>query len=172
MHSTNGGNSRLAGKAARNCAIGCARRAQTGRRPSQTPIGTQIRLAMIISTTTRSSVIIPRPTAVQTSLSDSASDANIATRQIASATSTSSTAIHPRRCLATVRRNVIHRGGHATAAVPPRNRSHHRPLAENFSSRVRRIRRSIHGSEAVAPAVVSNRNLADQATSGRNSNWS
>ena len=40
-----GGNSRLAGNAARNCATGCARRAQTGRRPSQTPIGTQIRLA-------------------------------------------------------------------------------------------------------------------------------
>ena len=53
MNTTNGGNSRLAGKAARNCASGCARRAQIGRRPSQTPIGTQIRLATIISTTTR-----------------------------------------------------------------------------------------------------------------------
>ena len=38
--------------------------------------------------------------------------------------------------------------------------------------RVRRIIRSTQGSDAVAPAVVSNRNFADQATSGRNSNWS
>ena len=42
MKITNGGNSRLAGNAARNCASGCARRAQMGRSPSQTPIGTQI----------------------------------------------------------------------------------------------------------------------------------
>ena len=44
------GNSTLAGKAARNCATGCTRSAQAGRRPIQTPIGTQIRLASAIST--------------------------------------------------------------------------------------------------------------------------
>ena len=44
--------------------------------------------------------------------------------------------------------------------------------ASRLSSRVRRISRSSQGSAAVAPAVVSKRNLADQATSGRNSNWS
>ena len=33
--------------------MGWARRAQTGRRPSQTPIGTQTRVANAISTTTR-----------------------------------------------------------------------------------------------------------------------
>jgi hypothetical protein len=43
----------LAGKAARNCATGCARRAQVGRKPSHTPIGTQIAVATIISTMTR-----------------------------------------------------------------------------------------------------------------------
>ena len=59
MNSTTGGNSRLAGNAARNCASGCARRAQTGRSPSQTPIGTQSRLASTISTTTRTSVNRP-----------------------------------------------------------------------------------------------------------------
>jgi hypothetical protein len=41
-----------------------------------------------------------------------------------------------------------------------------------LNSRVRRIKRSIQGSAAVAPAVVSKRNFADQATSGRNNNWS
>ena len=47
----------LAGKAARNCASGCTRSAMRGRRPIHTPIGTQIRVASAISTTTRSSVI-------------------------------------------------------------------------------------------------------------------
>ena len=59
MTSTKSGNSRLAGKAARNCASGCTRRAQFGRRPIQTPIGTQIRLASAISTTTRIRVSSP-----------------------------------------------------------------------------------------------------------------
>ena len=35
-------NSRLTGKAARNCAIGCTASAQRGLRPIQTLIGTQI----------------------------------------------------------------------------------------------------------------------------------
>ena len=55
------GNSTLAGKAARNCATGCTRSAQRGRSPIQTPIGTQIRLARAISTSTRSSVSRPEP---------------------------------------------------------------------------------------------------------------
>ena len=53
------GKSTLAGKAARNCATGWTRSATAGRRPIQTPIGTQIRLATAISTTTRSSVTRP-----------------------------------------------------------------------------------------------------------------
>ena len=46
------------------------------------------------------------------------------------------------------------------------------PSPRRLSSRVRRISRSTQGSDAVALAVVSKRNLADQATNGRNSNWS
>ena len=45
---------------------GCARRAQAGRSPSQTPTGTQTSVARIISTTTRTRVIRPRPTASST----------------------------------------------------------------------------------------------------------
>ena len=63
MPKTTTGNSTLAGKAARNCAIGCTRSATAGRNPIHTPIGTQIRLASAISTTTLSSVISPSPKA-------------------------------------------------------------------------------------------------------------
>ena len=72
MATTTTGKSTLAGKAARNWAIGCTRSVQTGRRPIQTPIGTQIRLAMAISTSTRIRVKAPRPKAVSTSCSDRA----------------------------------------------------------------------------------------------------
>jgi hypothetical protein len=53
------GKSRFAGKAARNCATGWTIRASPGRRPTQTPIGTQITLATAISTSTRTSVAVP-----------------------------------------------------------------------------------------------------------------
>ena len=53
MATTKIGKNKLAGNAARNCATGCARRAQVGRRPNHTPTGTQIRVAMTISTITR-----------------------------------------------------------------------------------------------------------------------
>ena len=56
MPMTKIGKNRLAGKAAMNCATGCARRAHTGRSPSQTPIGTQIRDASTIIVTTRAIV--------------------------------------------------------------------------------------------------------------------
>ena len=46
MATTAMGNSTLAGNAARNCANGCTASATRGRKPIQTPIGTQIRLAM------------------------------------------------------------------------------------------------------------------------------
>ena len=55
------GNSTLAGNAARNCASGCTRSAAHGRSPIQTPIGTQITLAMAISTMTRASVRTAEP---------------------------------------------------------------------------------------------------------------
>ncbi len=51
------GKSTLAGKAARNWATGWMRCDQAGRSPIHTPIGTQIRLAMAISTRTRNSVM-------------------------------------------------------------------------------------------------------------------
>ena len=53
------GNSRFAGKAARNCAIGCTMLATRGRMPTATPMGTHTRLASAISTVTRSSVRRP-----------------------------------------------------------------------------------------------------------------
>ena len=59
MAETTIGNSRFAGKAARNCATGCTRLAARGRVPTQTPIGTQMQLAMAISTTTRLRVARP-----------------------------------------------------------------------------------------------------------------
>ena len=65
------GNSTLAGNAARNCATGWTRAAQRGRRPIQTPIGTQTRLASAISTTTRSIVMQARPNTATASLSRS-----------------------------------------------------------------------------------------------------
>ena len=59
MPDTAMGNSRFAGKAASNCAIGCTMLAARGRSPTHTPIGTQTRLASAISTATRSSVRSP-----------------------------------------------------------------------------------------------------------------
>ncbi len=59
MTDTTIGNSRLAGKAARNCATGCTITAALGRVPTQTPIGTQMTLAIAISTMTRASVARP-----------------------------------------------------------------------------------------------------------------
>ncbi len=53
----------MAGKAARNWATGWMRWDHTGRRPIQTPIGTQIRLAMAIRMRTRASVRKPSPNA-------------------------------------------------------------------------------------------------------------
>src|ERR1700691_5983238 len=49
-------NSRLTGKAARNCAKGCTASAQRGRKPTQTLIGTQTIVAHAMRTTTRSNV--------------------------------------------------------------------------------------------------------------------
>jgi hypothetical protein len=46
MATTNTGNSRLAGKAARNCASGWTFSAKRDRRPTSTPIGTQIKEAI------------------------------------------------------------------------------------------------------------------------------
>ena len=56
MAMTKIGKNRLAGNAARNCAAGCARRAQVGRSPSQTPTGTQSAVASTMSTMTRTMV--------------------------------------------------------------------------------------------------------------------
>ena len=56
---TNTGNSRFAGKAARNCATGWIFCAKRGRRPIITPSGTQISEAIRIKPVTRSRVIKP-----------------------------------------------------------------------------------------------------------------
>ena len=55
------GNSKFAGNAAMNCAIGCTICAARGRIPTQMPIGTHTRLARAIKTNTRSIVISARP---------------------------------------------------------------------------------------------------------------
>ena len=47
-----------------------------------------------------------------------------------------------------------------------------RSYADLWNNAVRRSSFNIQGSGAVIAAVVSKRNLADHATSGRNSNWS
>ena len=67
MPDTTIGNSRLAGKAARNCATGCTRLAARGRVPTQTPIGTQMTLAIAMSTMTRVKVASPSSNTVPTS---------------------------------------------------------------------------------------------------------
>ena len=65
------GNNTFAGKAARNCATGCNRSAQRGRRPIQTPMGTQTTLATAISKRTRTIVIVASPNTQSTSPSAS-----------------------------------------------------------------------------------------------------
>ena len=67
MTTTNTGNARFAGNAARNCASGWIRSASFGRSPIQTPTGTHISVASAISTTTRASVMNPYPIALKTS---------------------------------------------------------------------------------------------------------
>ncbi len=69
MSTTAAGNSTLAGKAARNWAKGWTRSVHAGLSPIHTPIGTQITLAMAISTSTRSKVSTPRPATARASLS-------------------------------------------------------------------------------------------------------
>lgn len=69
MVMTNTGNSRLAGNAARNWAMGWIFPASVGRRPISTPSGTQISDDRAISTATRSSVISPSTITWPTSLS-------------------------------------------------------------------------------------------------------
>ncbi len=59
ISTTTKGKSTLAGKAARNWAIGCRRSAQAGLSPIQTPIGTQMTVVSAISTTTRARVARP-----------------------------------------------------------------------------------------------------------------
>src|SRR6202161_4344103 len=61
------GNSTLAGKAAKNCAMGCTTLANRGRVPTQIPIGTQTRVASAISTIMRDSVASPSSKVVATS---------------------------------------------------------------------------------------------------------
>ena len=63
------GNSRFAGNAAMNCAIGCTIWAARGRIPTQMPMGTQTRLARAIRTNTRTMVMNARPHTCNASLS-------------------------------------------------------------------------------------------------------
>jgi len=67
MATTTTGKSTFAGNAARNCATGWTRSAIAGCKPTHTPIGTQITLAIAMRTTTRKSVTDAAATAVQTS---------------------------------------------------------------------------------------------------------
>src|ERR1700686_1364289 len=67
MSETTTGKNRLAGNAARNCTTGWTRRASRGRKPIQTPTGTQTSAARAISTTTRSRVKKPSTTTCSTS---------------------------------------------------------------------------------------------------------
>ncbi len=62
------GKNRLFGNAAMNWAMGWIASASLGRRPTVTPIGTHIRLASAISTSTRSRVRPPRPNTARASL--------------------------------------------------------------------------------------------------------
>ena len=70
---TTSGNSRLTGKAARNCATAWTFCEYFGRSPIQTATGTQNSEASPISSSTRASVMPPRPTTCSTSLQPTSS---------------------------------------------------------------------------------------------------
>src|ERR1700722_10305505 len=173
MTMTNTGKKRFAGNAAKNCATGWARLAQAGRRPSQTPIGTQIRLARIIRTMTRTKVTQPSKTAWPRSDHASSAAANVKARQQAHATNPQ-TNTPQTTLIARDWRSGRRHGSAPNESRSPPNVDAAWPMESptRLNSRGRRIRRSTQGSAAVAPAVVSKRNFADQATNGRNNNWS
>ena len=90
MPNTASGNSRLAGNAARNCAIGCTICVARGRSPTQMPIGTQNRLARVIRMSTRAIVISARPATCSASCAVVSPMSMWAMRQMARPTSSTS----------------------------------------------------------------------------------
>src|ERR1019366_9563678 len=163
MTITNTGKKRFAGKAARNCARGCARLAQAGRKPSQTPIGTQTKLASTMRTMTRNNVTRPSRTASPRSVQVNSAAANVKVRQLAHPNKPQIRMTHTMLIVRDWVSRRVHGLRPNERRSPPKDDAAC-PTASptKLRKRVRRIRRRIQGSEAVAPAVVSKRNFADQ----------
>ncbi len=149
MPKTATGNSRFAGNAARNCAIGCTTCATPGRMPTQTPIGTQRTLAMPIRTNTRTIVRNASPATPSASASVVSPIRSPAACQSANATaaatnSTDSNSERPEVCRG---RSLIAPGrGHqrlvrfsmarsTRAAKPTRRERRHIVSAHDFGTR-------------------------------------
>jgi hypothetical protein len=174
MAETTIGNRRFAGKAARNCATGCTRLAARGRVPTQTPTGTQMQLAMAISTTTRHKVTMPSRNVVPTSPRLTPVVAKRTTCQSATAPSARMTPFQTRGAQPPSSRA-------ACLYAPPRSNQRARidrahsmanGAVRRSTSRERRRTSSIHERGGRSPASCSKRKRSAHATSGRNSTWS
>ena len=172
---TNSGKNRLAGNAARNCATGCAQRAQRGRSPNQTPIGTHT--AAEISDDQQHPQ--QREAAVEQGgehiapVQRAGDEAHDARRRPARSPPPAPRAT-PDRPPASASA-----GARAPRALP---REPHPAHPEEHAAASRPTRHAAAASAAAAPAArgrprpraatISKRNLADHATSGRNRSWS
>jgi len=168
---TASGNSRFAGKAARNCAMGWVICAARGFSPIQTPSGTQIALAIAIRTKTR--IIVSSARSPTCSISASEVCAMKFRERCQSATlnpalspmsqSVSPTRLDRVRCggIDCVRlRRVVQR----TAARKPRVAAR--------TSRDRTIIFRAHDCGTLTPGSCSTRKRSIHATSGRKTSWS
>ena len=169
------GNTTLAGKAARNCAVGCKRSAMAGRRPIQTEIGTQTRLAMMSRTMTRSMVINVRPKASRRSCQF---------RVVETYDTVCQAALTAMRPMTTNQATSTVRVLSGEAAGPRTRRgmsilrlvSHSKPATMGAVARrtqkVRCSSLSIQELDTLCEAESSTRNLSAQVITGRNTSWS
>ena len=173
---TTSGNNKFAGKAARNCAIGCTHCATRGLRPIHTPIGTHTKLASAIKTITRAKVSNPRnPTSRSSArlVPDHSACPNLRSASAPPARSSvshSASRAHESRA----RRAPA---GARTAGRVGRAQLVQRTAALNVTVRplISRERRSMVNAQECAgsaPGSCSTRKRSTQAIIGRNRSWS
>ena len=159
-----------------NWATGCTAAAQRGRRPTQTPMGVQIRLAMAISTRTRVRVRTPRPNTANTSGSETSRPTNTTTDQAAQ---TAPRAIRPNHTQSNQRLDQTSATAWGARTLRLKRRlmsaSAKFPIGrQTFRANSARWMKSSSQERGggAFPTVSSTRNFSAHATRGRNRSWS
>ena len=145
-----------------------------GRRPTQTPIGTQKTLASAISTTTRSSVIEPEQHDVPTSASEMSCDEQTARSATARRTRDAKATTLHRNEIQPLRAGVV--AAAASAAVDALAAQHDAAATADANGAVQPVDEARAAQHVEHPGVrrdaagsCSKRKRSAQATSGRNS---